>query len=179
MYIRRKVFSLLQDETGEERYFSTTEFEINQREFAEKEDKKPKKKRRPLEDVKSHRGLGRSLIVGLPSGFGGAVGAFLGKKKADKLDAEGKSDKEILKGATKHAAAAGAGIGAGLVGANIVGSSIMAPKGMKKAAIVGSLAPLAAATGFGALGGYLGAKKNTKTRLEKRKYRKIDDDDEE
>ena len=33
--------------------------------------------------------------------------------------------------------------------------------------------------GFGALGGYLGAKKNTKTRLEKRKYRKIDDDDEE
>lgn len=26
MYIRRKVFSLLQDENGEERYFSTTEF---------------------------------------------------------------------------------------------------------------------------------------------------------
>ena len=25
MYIRRKVFSLLQDETGEERYFSTTD----------------------------------------------------------------------------------------------------------------------------------------------------------
>lgn len=28
MYIRRKVFSLLQDEMGEERYFSTTEFEL-------------------------------------------------------------------------------------------------------------------------------------------------------
>jgi len=27
MYIRRKVFSLLQDENGEEKYFSTTEFE--------------------------------------------------------------------------------------------------------------------------------------------------------
>lgn len=43
MYIRRKVFSLLQDENGEERYFSTTEYtllsEEEQREFAEKEDK--------------------------------------------------------------------------------------------------------------------------------------------
>lgn len=29
MYIRRKVFSLLQDETGEERYFSTTDFELD------------------------------------------------------------------------------------------------------------------------------------------------------
>lgn len=53
MYIRRKVFSLLQDETGEERYFSTTDitledaeqriFSLNeydeeeQREYAEKE----------------------------------------------------------------------------------------------------------------------------------------------
>lgn len=132
-----------------------------------------------MEDVESHRGLGRSLIVGLPSGPGGAVGAFLGKKKADKLDAEGKSDKEILKGATKHAAAAGAGIGAGLVGGKMISDAIILPKGMKKAAVVGKIVPLAAATGFGALGGYLGAKKNTKTRLEKRKYRKIDDDDEE
>lgn len=52
MYIRRKVFSLLQDETGEERYFSTTDItledaeqrifslvedEEEQREYAEKE----------------------------------------------------------------------------------------------------------------------------------------------
>ena len=40
MYIRRKVFSLLQDETGEERYFSTTEVtleDIEQREFARKD----------------------------------------------------------------------------------------------------------------------------------------------
>ena len=54
MYIRRKVFSLLQDETGEERYFSTTDitmedaeqriFSLNeyddgyeQREYADKE----------------------------------------------------------------------------------------------------------------------------------------------
>jgi len=40
MYIRRKVFSLLQDETGEERYFSTTEFinyDLEQREFGKKQ----------------------------------------------------------------------------------------------------------------------------------------------
>jgi hypothetical protein len=42
MYIRRKVFSLLQDENGEERYFSTTEFinydlELEQREFGKKQ----------------------------------------------------------------------------------------------------------------------------------------------
>lgn len=40
MYIRRKVFSLLYDETGEERYFSTTEVtleDIEQREFARKD----------------------------------------------------------------------------------------------------------------------------------------------
>ena len=40
MYIRRKVFSLLHDETGEERYFSTTEVtleDIEQREFARKD----------------------------------------------------------------------------------------------------------------------------------------------
>lgn len=40
MYIRRKVFSLLHDETGEEKYFSTTEVtleDIEQREFARKD----------------------------------------------------------------------------------------------------------------------------------------------
>lgn len=38
MYIRRKVFSKLQTEDGQERYFSTTEFtlmsEVEQREFS-------------------------------------------------------------------------------------------------------------------------------------------------
>ena len=32
MYIRRKVFSLLQDETGEERYFSTTDVTLENEE---------------------------------------------------------------------------------------------------------------------------------------------------
>ena len=48
MYIRRKVFSKLQTEEGQEKYFSTTEFtritEAEQREFAKKEEKKAPKK---------------------------------------------------------------------------------------------------------------------------------------
>lgn len=45
MYIRRKVFSILTDEMGEERLYSVNEtvlegFEYNERIFAEKEEKK-------------------------------------------------------------------------------------------------------------------------------------------
>jgi hypothetical protein len=46
MEIRRKVFSLLEDENGEERYYSTTEFEMEfdeetgEKMFSEKEEKK-------------------------------------------------------------------------------------------------------------------------------------------
>ena len=42
MYIRRKVFSLLQDENGEERYFSTTDYEY-QKEFGNRENKAARK----------------------------------------------------------------------------------------------------------------------------------------
>lgn len=52
MYIRRKVFSLLQDENGEERYFSTTEFE-DERLYAESDD-----------DEKSGRGKKAAIIGG-------------------------------------------------------------------------------------------------------------------
>jgi hypothetical protein len=45
MYIRRKVFSLLQDETGEERYFSTTEFEDERLYTSRNNPKKVKRKR--------------------------------------------------------------------------------------------------------------------------------------
>lgn len=43
MYIRRKVYSLLQDESGEEKLFSTTEFELEQKEFANKHNKELKR----------------------------------------------------------------------------------------------------------------------------------------
>lgn len=60
MYIRRKVFSLLQDETGEERYYSTTDFDLDveERVFAEKEE--PKK------------GLSKGAKIGL--GVAGVAG---------------------------------------------------------------------------------------------------------
>jgi len=45
MYIRRKVFSLLQDENGEERYFSTTEFEDERLYTSRNNPKKVKRKR--------------------------------------------------------------------------------------------------------------------------------------
>ena len=74
MYIRRKVYSLLQDENGEERYFSTTDFELTdgakERYYSEK---KKKKNKISLDKVDSHRGLGRSLLIG---GVPGALGAY-------------------------------------------------------------------------------------------------------
>ena len=82
----------------------------------------------------------------------GMVGGYIGNKKAEKLDDEGKSDAEILRGSRKTGAIAGAATGAGLglgfgrsVGAGLFGVAT------------------------GALGGYLGSDKNTRTRLKKRK----------
>ena len=82
MYIRRKVFSILTDEMGEERLYSVNEtvfegYEV--REFAEKEEKK------------SHKG------AKIAAGVAGTVGAtaagvyaakkgLLGKKAADKVN---------------------------------------------------------------------------------------------
>ena len=81
MYIRRKVFSLLQDETGEERYYSTTDFDLDveERIFADKEEKEPKK------------GLSKGAKIGLGVGGGlaataaGIVGArYAGKQLVKK-----------------------------------------------------------------------------------------------
>lgn len=82
MYIRRKVFSILTDEMGEERLYSVNEtvFEgYEEREFAKKEEKK------------SHKG------AKIAAGVAGTVGAtaagvyaakkgLLGKKAADKVN---------------------------------------------------------------------------------------------
>lgn len=79
MYIRRKVFSRIQDEVGEVKLFSTTDYEMNEnmevRLFAEK--KKERGHRIALKDFESHRGLGRSLLIG---DVGGALGDILVKK---------------------------------------------------------------------------------------------------
>jgi hypothetical protein len=163
MYIRRKVFSVLQDESGEERYFSTTDYVYDDRMFSEK---KKSKNGVYLEDVNSHRGLGRSFLIG---GLGGAIGGYAGKKAANKADAEGLSDKEILKRATKKGAKVGA-ITTGLAGAvgSIPAALMYKAGGNKVAAAAVPIVNGGLAAGLGAVAGHFGAKKNTKTRLAKR-----------
>ena len=75
MYIRRKVFSLLQDENGEERYFSTTEFE-DERLYAESDD-----------DEKSGKGKKAAIIGGAavaPVAVAGGYQLVRGRKRAEK-----------------------------------------------------------------------------------------------
>lgn len=183
MYIRRKVFSLLQDETGEERYFSTTDVTLEneeERTFSvaeglEEKDFSNKKEKVDLKDVKSHKGLKRALAAGLTGldAGGGLAGGYVGKKAADEADKEGKSDEEILKEARKAGRNVGIGVGAG-IGINasaknlkkietLVGKKL--GKGHKAAAITGA----ALITGaLGGLGGRNAASVNTKDRLSKR-----------
>ena len=115
--------------------------------FSEGEKKKRKIR---LGGIQSHRGLGRSAILGVI--VPGMVGGYIGKKKAEDLDDEGKSDAEILRGSRKTGAIAGAATGAalGLSVGRSVGSGLFG-------------------VATGALGGYLGSDKNTRTRLKKRR----------
>lgn len=159
-----------------------------------KRNKEKKRNKIALEDVKSHRGLGRSAILG--AAVPGMIGGYAGKKAANKADKEGKSDEEILKKAQKTGAVGGAIPGAALgAGTSLVLSRAYNMHGPKITDIVnkalkdqgiehrlsfkklgkGSIAKKALigsglAAGIGAFGGYLGARKNTKKRLEKRAY---------
>lgn len=109
-----------------------------------------KKRAVRLVDIQSHRGRGRAAVLGaiVP----GMVGGYIGKKEAEDLDDEGKSDAEILRGSRKTGAIAGAATGAalGLGVGRSVGSGLFG-------------------VATGALGGYLGSDKNTRTRLKKRR----------
>jgi hypothetical protein len=169
MYIRRKVFSVLQDESGEERYFSTTDYVYDDRMFSKDSEKKKSHNGIYLEDINSHRGLGRSMILGavLP----GAIGGYAGKKAANKADNEGLSDREILKKAKRKGSKVGA-LAGGLAGAvtsvPFAAAAHHFTGGNKLATAAVPVALSTVGAGVGALGGYLGAKKNTKTRLAKR-----------
>lgn len=178
MYIRRKVFSLLHDETGEERYFSTTEINLEDAEeriFSVNEEVS-------LEDVKSHKGLKRALAAGLLTldAGGGLIGGYAGKKAANKADKEGKSDEEILKEARKTGRNVAAGTGVGLSALlarrrlkkfDKLGSVEL--KGKKKAALIGASALIGG--GLSALGGRNAASVNTKDRLAKRAMKERED----
>lgn len=118
MYIRRKVFSKLQTEEGQEKYFSTTEFtlmsEAEQREFSKKKESEPKEEEEKepklaREDRKEIRRYGRKW---------NKKSAELRKKA---LEGDEDAQKKIVKRAYKKGmigmGALGATAGA-LVGAN-------------------------------------------------------------
>ena len=82
MYIRRKVFSVLLDETGEERLYSVNETILEDRIFANKEEEEPKK-----------GGKGKKIALGIAgavattaAGAYAAKKGYLGKKAADKVN---------------------------------------------------------------------------------------------
>ena len=141
----------------------------------DKEDKKGKKHRISLDKVNSNRGLGRSMILGAV--IPGAVGGYAGKKAAEKADKEGKSDREIVEAASDRGMKVGAAVGGGLGLAHTLRSMAVAPKGYVGRNAVYGLGRSAIIAGAGALGGYLGAKKNTKRRLEKRAYLEKEDNE--
>ena len=171
MYIRRKVFSVLNVE-GEERLFSTTDFELaEERTFSEKEEKeeekedKNKRKGVDVKDVNSHRGLGRSILVG---GLPGAIAAGLTKDDVNKAYKEGMSDEEIVELAGKKGAKKGAIAGA-LISTTAAPYIARLAKVNPKLAVATGLGTVAGNASLGAAGAYLGARKNAKTRLQKKR----------
>lgn len=161
------------------RRFSCTWNEYKQAQFANSdEERAEERKGRKLEN--SHRGLGRSLILG--GGVPGAGGAYIAKKGMDKDWEEGKSEKEIVSNATKRGAASGAAIGA--LGAGISGLALKknvirnltiggaTPSVAKKLANRNIASSIVGSAAIGALGAGLGARKNAKSRLEKTRARK-------
>lgn len=159
MYIRRKVFSLLQNEAGEVKMFSTTDYELGEnnevRMFSSNEKKNSRKV--ALEDVNSHRGLGRAILFSPFDGGGGLVGGYVSKDEADKADLEGADDKEIIRRAGKKGRKYGA----------ITGGVIGAGTGLQ-AGLPGMIVNGAVGAGIGAVGGRNAARVNTKARLKKR-----------
>lgn len=79
MYIRRKVFSLLQDENGEERYFSTTDYELldeyDEKLYAESEDE---------EEEKKDKHIGRKIAIGAAVAPVAAYGAYRGGRALER-----------------------------------------------------------------------------------------------
>lgn len=123
MYIRRKVFSLLQDETGEERYFSTTDVTLEneeERTFSVAEDAESLEEK-DFSDKKKEEDDEPKLTTS------DKINIKLNKALTTKKDREafveayedGKSHK-YGKQAAKYAAI-GSGIGGGILGAAVGG----------------------------------------------------------
>lgn len=135
--------------------------------FRERSDNREKKENRTaLRDIESKRGYGRAFLLSLgrPSAL---AGTYVGSRRADELDRQGKSDREILRGAGERAALVGAGLGTGL------GAALGAYRANKRGLRIGEASKVIGAHAlaggaFGSIGSYFGAKKNTKERLNQR-----------
>lgn len=161
MYIRRKVFSLLNVE-GEDRYFSTTDYKLGEngevRLFAEKEEKKEKKKKVALKDVSADDGIKRSVVATVADSGGSLWGRKKGREEADRADAEGASDEEIVRRAGKVGMKEGAKFGA----------AVGAGTGLLMGGPIGAVVRSGVGAGVGAIGGRNAARVQTKARLAKR-----------
>lgn len=167
MYIRRKAFSLLNVE-GEERLFSVNEITLENLEekifsFNEEEkDFSEKKKKTPLREIESHKGIKRAIITAPITGGGSLIGGYVAKDEANRADEEGADDEEIIRRAKDRGLKVGA-ITGGTVGA----------LGFLRNKSAGAISiPFAAA--LGALGGRNAAGVNTKARLKKRNKKEED-----
>ena len=104
MYIRRKVFSLLQDENGEERYFSTTDYELldeyDERLYAESEDEDEEKKDKHIGRKVALAGGALVAAPVLAAGAyqgGRALERAIDKKRINKLEKAEEQTEKIQK----------------------------------------------------------------------------------
>lgn len=136
MYIRRKVFSKFQDEDGQERYFSTTEYtlisELEQREFSKKDDDDDEDEELLREDKKQIKRYKRR-----PEKSQLLEDAYRGDPEAKK---------KLGKEASRKAMAA-----LGVMGA--AEGALLGMSGGGKGALKGAAIGAAAGTGLGALAG--------------------------
>lgn len=134
--------------------------EAEQVEYSEKTGAK---KRKVYLADNSVRGYGRSYLVGGPLSM---IGTYVGSKEATKAHKEGNSVDQIKGRASRKAAKVSGAIGAAAGAAS--GALLSHSLGFKNS--IAARAGLMSGLGVGALsaaGGYLGANKNTRSRLEK------------
>jgi len=173
MYIRRKVFSLLQDENGEERYFSTTEFE-DERLYAEDNDDEPKvEKKMRFGDKQNIKRLKRMY----KRRHGEELKDIHMRQMDEDPEVRKQADKDLLKKGAKRSAvatgilvpagaAAGYGISRGLMKEGRKESMKMAGAGAGGMAVGGAIGT---AAGLGAMA-IDNAIKNKKLKKDDEKY---------
>ena len=85
MYIRRKVFSILVDETGEERLYSVNETILEDRIFAKKEEEEKEEPKKGGKGKKIALGIAGAVATTAAGAYAAKKG-YLGKKAADKVN---------------------------------------------------------------------------------------------